>query len=114
MFLPIDSPCDHARPRRHAHSRLDHDSPLGSEERIHTRAELDQPDALPGFYMVARLFGKDDAARDQPGDLLEDDARSIALHGHDVLLVIGGADFLAGDQKLPGLIAYAGDGAPDR
>ena len=57
---------------------LDRDLPLGPEQHVHARAELDQPDALAGRHAVARLLVEDDAARDQPGDLLEHHRGAVA------------------------------------
>src|SRR3954451_6634325 len=78
---------NHARSRRNAHPGFHHDFPLVAQQHVHPRSELDQPDPLAGLYMVARLLVEDDAPRDQPRNLLENHCRSVALYGHDVLLV---------------------------
>ena len=67
---------------------LDYDLPFGPEQHVHARAELDQADALAGGDVVARFLVEHDAAGDQAGDLLEDHARAVALHGDHVLLVL--------------------------
>src|SRR5205807_1887648 len=78
---------DDRGPGGNALAGTDHDLPFLPEQDIRTRAELDQTDPFAGGNMVAGLLGKDDAARDQPGNLLEDHRRALALHRHHVLLV---------------------------
>ena len=97
---------DHARPGRDAHPGLHRDLPFGSEQDVDARAELDQADAFAGGHVVAGLLVKDDAARDQSGDLLEYHGGSFPLHGDDVLLVLVGADFTAGHVEFTFLVLH--------
>src|SRR6202044_176267 len=104
---------DHAGTRGDAHSGLYGDLPFGAEEHIHTRAEFDQADPFASVHAVPRLLVEDGAARDQSSDLFEAHGSSLPLHGDDVLLVLVGADFPAGDVELTFLVVDFGDGPGD-
>src|SRR5688572_549929 len=114
MCLPILAARDHARTGGDAHARFHHDLPFRAKQDIHSRTEFDQPDTFAFSHIVAAFLGEHDAPRDQPGDLLEDDARSVPFDRDNVLLVLRRTDFPAGDQEFSTLILHIGDGSTDR
>src|SRR5450759_2441340 len=91
---------DHARSGRYVHSRLHQDLPFRAQLDVHSRAEFDHADAVAGGDSVAHLLVEDDAARDQAGDLLEDDPRAVAFDGDGILFVLRGSLLFAGHQEL--------------
>src|SRR5258708_16168139 len=98
LVSPYSAPAarDYARSRRYVHSWLHQDFPFRTELDVHSRAEFDHADALAGGNCVAHLLAEHDAARDQARDLLEDDARAIAIDGDGGLLVLRGGFLFAG------------------
>src|SRR5262249_29573693 len=56
----------------------------------------------------------DDAAGDESGDLAEHDLTGAVVDGDEVLLVLRGGIFAAGDEELTRLIANFLDGPADR
>ena len=67
---------------------------------VGARAELDQADALTASNVLANLLCKHNPARNQPGNLLEDDLLPFAFHRHHVLLVFVGAGWPHGVEEL--------------
>src|ERR1700752_872541 len=112
-LFPADAPCQQTRPRRDSHSRAHHDFPFRSQDTLPPRAEFDQPDALSGRDGIARLLVKYDTARDQTRDLLEDDARALALDRHHILLVATRRRFFARHQEAFFPVLHVADGAPN-
>jgi hypothetical protein len=55
----------------------DHDLPLGSQEDVGAGSELNEANALAFLDLIAWFSVKDDAARDESGDLFENDAASF-------------------------------------
>ena len=66
---------------------LDFERRIRGDEHVTARAELDQTDSLPAFDLVAGLEVADDAARQQPCNLLEGDLVAIAVDLDEGLLV---------------------------
>src|SRR5580658_6122697 len=102
---------DHARPARHVHARTHGNLPFRSQQDIHARSEFDQAYSLARGHVVPRLFVKDDAARDQSGDLLEYHGSSFPLHCDHILLVLIGADLTAGYVELTFLVLHLSNGS---
>src|ERR1700726_1048609 len=85
---------EYARSRRHAHARANRDLPFGAEDHVDARAKLDQTDALADPHLVSGVLAEHNTARDEAGNLLEDDASAIAIYGDHVLLILAGGILL--------------------
>ncbi len=57
---------------------------------------------------------KDNSARQQSRDLLEDDHLSVAFYADNILLVLLRGSLIHGVQELPALIAHLTDDSRDR
>src|SRR5579872_1050319 len=116
VTLPLRSSSSghHGRARRHVLSFLHCYFPLRPEKNVDPGAKLDQPHALALLHVVSGVLIKHDPSRNQSGNLGERDARAFALHGNEVLLVLGARLLLARDQEMTRLIPHFGDLALNR
>ncbi len=61
---------------------------MRSKQDVDARSELDQADTLAALKAVSNFRVEHDAARQQAGDLFEDDFLAVAFNGDDVLLIL--------------------------
>src|SRR5208283_2364531 len=86
----------------------------GLEQHVYARAELDQSHALASLQAITHFRMENDAARQQSGDLLEDDHLSIAFHRDYILLVLLGRCRIHGIQIFAALVADLAHNSCDR
>src|ERR1700678_2131631 len=87
---------------------------IGIEQDIDARSEFDQADTLPASEPVSDLEVENNAARDEPGDLLEDHGTRFTFDSHDVLLVLFGGMGGHGVEEQAALIADVADDSGNR
>src|SRR5579864_2760960 len=74
------------------------------EQHVGAGSEFDHSHPLATLHAIADFFAEDNAAREQPGDLLEDDGVTLPLECDRVLLVAFGAGWVHGIQEFALLI----------
>lgn len=79
--------CNNRFARLHLLAGLDRYSRLRRYEDLHAGPELDYSQALTRLYVIASLYAADNPARQDPGDLLDEDLIAPVLDTNQVVLI---------------------------